>query len=164
MGWLVFLLAPGLGPARARARCAPGLGWAGPWENYIVLCLALLLPCRALLSFASFCFAEFRLALLRSALLSKVKKGKSARRLKTSKLNLFKWDGRSFFSGLTRARPEPGPGPEPGLLLGRGGPGPGQNYMYAGWCGGGAKTPTPHFYQQMPGLLVTAFTNYRLGP
>ena len=34
--------------------------------------------------------------------------------------------------------------------------------MYAGWCGG-AKPPTPHFYQQMPGLLVTAFPNYRLG-
>ncbi len=35
--------------------------------------------------------------------------------------------------------------------------------MYAGWCGG-ANPPIPHFYQQMLGLLVIAFTNYRLGP
>ena len=37
MGWPVFLLGPGLGPARAKARAqsAPGPGWAGPWKKYI---------------------------------------------------------------------------------------------------------------------------------
>ncbi len=35
MGWPVFLLGPGLGPARAwaRARSVPGPGWAGPWKK-----------------------------------------------------------------------------------------------------------------------------------
>ncbi len=65
------------------------------------------------------------MALLRSALLRKLKIKRSTTPFKNT-LNLFKWDGRSFFSGLAWARPGPEPRPGPGLLPGRGGPGPGK--------------------------------------
>ncbi len=58
-----------------------------------------------------------------------------------------------------RARSAPGPGRALGKITFPKLP------MYAGRRGhcGGAKPPTPHFYRQMPGLLLTAFPNYRLG-
>ncbi len=59
-----------------------------------------------------------------------------------------------------KAQARPGPGP--------GWAGPRKKYIpeaphVCRGCGG-AKPPTNHFYRQTKGLLVTAFTNYRLGP
>ncbi len=90
------------------------------------LCLVLLLHCRALLSFAWFCFAELRLALLRSALLCRLRLENLPASEKT---NSTCSSGMAGLSSL--AWPGPGLGQGPGQARSQAGVGRAQEKIYS---------------------------------